>query len=91
MGGSDLGYVDLPNLMLEQDISSTVVLGNLNETMLVNEAVLGEGDFGVVTIDVKGHSCDYNGQEIPYYAAAIKAISVSATLDLMKYASALFR
>lgn len=89
MGGSDLGYIDLPNLMLEQDIFSTVVLGNLNTSMLVNEALLGSGELGEVTIDVKGHSCDYNGLEIPYFAAAIKAIQASANLDLLKYVSSL--
>ncbi|KAJ5259600.1 hypothetical protein N7478_012581 [Penicillium angulare] len=89
MGGSDLGYVDLPNLMLKQEGTSTVVLGKINETMLVQEALLGSGEFGEVTIDVQGYSCDYNGQTIPYFEAAIKAVSASATLDLTKYASSL--
>jgi hypothetical protein len=34
-------------------------------------------------------SCDYNGQDIPYFAAAIKAIQASANLDLLKYVSSL--
>lgn len=89
MGGSDLGYIDLPNLMLQQDITSTLVLGNLNTSMLVNEALFGDGDIGEVTMDVKGHGCDYNGQEIPYFAAAIRAIQVSANLDLLQYVSSL--
>lgn len=89
MGGSDLGYVDLPNLMLQQVISNTIVLGNINTSMLVNEAILGSGELGEVTIDVKGHSCDYNGEDIPYFAAAIKAVQASATLDLLKYVSSL--
>ncbi|KAJ6111838.1 hypothetical protein N7523_007899 [Penicillium sp. IBT 18751x] len=89
MGGSDLGYVDLPNLMLQQDISSTIVLGNINTSMLVHEAILGSGELGEVTLDIKGHSCDYNGHEIPYFAAAIKAIQASATLDLLQYVSSL--
>lgn len=42
------------------------------------------------TIDVMGHSSDYNGQVIPYYAAAIKAVSATANIDLMKYVSDLF-
>ncbi|KAJ5197982.1 uncharacterized protein N7498_007099 [Penicillium cinerascens] len=89
MGGSDLGYIDLPNLMLQQDVSSSVVLGNLDISMLVHEALFGDGELGEVTIDVKGHSCDYNGLEIPYFAAAIKAIQASTTLDLLNYASSL--
>ena len=91
MGGSSLGYVDLPNLMLEQDSTSTEVWGHVNISMLVDQALLGDGDFGSVTIDVKGHSCDYNGQDIPYFAAAIKAISASTTIDLLQYASSLIR
>ncbi|KAJ5725025.1 uncharacterized protein N7483_006382 [Penicillium malachiteum] len=90
MGGSALGNVDLPNLKLEQDISSAVVLIKVNESMLIDEALLGDGSLGVVTIDIKGHSCDYNGQDIPYFAAAIQAVSASATVDLLKYASSLF-
>ena len=90
MGGSTLGYVDLPNLMLDQNTSSAVVLIKVNESMLIDEALLGDGDLGVVTIDIKGHSCDYNGQDIPYFAAAIRAVSASATVDLLQYASSLF-
>jgi hypothetical protein len=88
-GGSDLGYVDLPNLILEQDITRTLVLGNVNTLMLMNEAILGDGELGQVTIDVKGHSCDYNEKDIPYFAAAVKAIQASANLDLLKYVSSL--
>lgn len=88
MGGSSLGYVDLPNLMLEQDIFTTDVLAQINETMLIHQAFLSN-EIGVVTIDIKGHSCDYNGQNIPYYAAAIRAVSASANVDLTKYASSL--
>lgn len=90
MGGADLGYVDLPNLMLEQSVFSTVVLGNIDINMLIHQAMWGDGEFGWVTIDVKGHSCDYKGQVIPYYDAAIKAVSVTANIDLMKYGSNLF-
>jgi hypothetical protein len=89
MGGSPLGYVDLPNLMLEQNITTTDVLGQVDISSLV-DAALGSDDFGVVTIDVHGHSCDYNGQDIPYYSAAIRAVSASAKVDLLKYASSLF-
>ncbi|KAJ5174614.1 uncharacterized protein N7482_000491 [Penicillium canariense] len=89
MGGSSLGYVDLPNLKLEQYNTTAVVLGNVDESMLIQEVVWGDGDSGDVTIDIKGHSCDYNGEEIPYFAAAIKAVSASATVDLLKYAELL--
>ena len=90
MGGSSLGYIDMPNLMLNQDISSAVVLGQVDESMLVQEALLGDGDVGTVTIDIQGYSCHYNGQAIPYFAAAIKASSASVTVDLLKYASSWF-
>ncbi|KAJ5673691.1 hypothetical protein N7507_002818 [Penicillium longicatenatum] len=90
MGGSSLGYIDMPDLTLNQDISSAVVLGHVDESMLVQEALLGDGDIGTVTIDIQGYSCHYNGQAIPYFAAAIKASSASVTVDLLKYASSLF-
>lgn len=75
--------------MLEQHNTSTVVWGNLNTSKLIDEA-LGAESLGTVTIGVKGYSCDYNGETIPYYEAAIKAIDTKATLDLFQYASSLF-
>lgn len=90
MSGTSLGYVDLPDLRLSQSNSSAQVLGNINKTILTKEAIGGEGnEFGVVTIDVQGYSCEYNGKDIPYYSAAIKAINTSAKVDLLKYASSL--
>lgn len=90
MGGTALGYVDLPNLTLHQGNGTTQVLGNVNKAMLTKEA-LGEGhELGVVTIGVHGHSCEYNGKNIPYYTAAIKAVNVSAQIDLFEYTSSLF-
>lgn len=89
MGGSTLGYVDIPNLILQQTNTSAVVLGNVDMSMLIREFVWGDEDSGDVTIDVKGHSCDYNGVEIPYFAAAIKAVDASATIDLLKYVNLL--
>ncbi|KAJ5129771.1 Protein of unknown function DUF3712 [Penicillium bovifimosum] len=89
MGGEDLGWVELPYLKLEKTISSAVVLGSIDKKMLIHGAVQSD-DFGVVTIDVKGNSCSFKGVDIPYFSAAIKAVSASATLDLLKYASSLF-
>jgi hypothetical protein len=54
MGGSDLGYVDLPYLFLDKIGTTTEVFGSINKSMLIHEAVLGDDDFGFVTIDVKG-------------------------------------
>jgi hypothetical protein len=89
MGGSDLGWVELPYLKLEKTVSSSVVLGSVDKGMLVHEALRSD-DFGVVTIEVQGNSCSFKGVDIPYFTAAIKAVSASATLDLLKYASSLF-
>ncbi|KAJ5786930.1 uncharacterized protein N7503_012142 [Penicillium pulvis] len=90
MGGSSLGYIDMPNLTFSQGVSNAVVLGQVDESMLVQEALLGDGDVGTVTIDIQGYSCHYNGQAIPYFAAAIRASSASVTVNLLEYASSLF-
>ncbi|KAI9924175.1 hypothetical protein MW887_007125 [Aspergillus wentii] len=87
LGGNALGYVDLPNLMLQKDSTSTMVLGQVDKSKLFDE-VLGRKGYNV-TIGVHGHSCDYNGLDIPYFSAAIKAINASAEIDLWKYASSL--
>lgn len=89
MDGSELGWVDLPYLFLEKDISTTVVLGSVDKDRLVREAIRAD-DLGIVTIEVHGNSCSFKGVDIPYFTAAIKAVSASATMDLTKFASSLF-
>ncbi|KAJ5513597.1 hypothetical protein N7463_003149 [Penicillium fimorum] len=90
MGGSELGWVDLPYLFLEKTISSAVVLGSVDKERLIHEAISGDDDIGTVTIEVHGRSCSFKGVDIPYFTAAIKAVSASARIDLLKYASSLF-
>ncbi|KAF3386245.1 hypothetical protein F1880_000279 [Penicillium rolfsii] len=89
LDGAKLGYVDIPNLMLQQENTTAAILGNVDESMLIREFVWGDGDSGDVTIGVKGYSCDYNGVEIPYFAAAIKAVDTLATVDLLDYVNLL--
>ncbi|KAJ5895016.1 hypothetical protein N7495_006707 [Penicillium taxi] len=90
IGNSSAGFFDLPNLVLAQNTSSTEVLGQVDETMLVEQAVLSADGFGIITVGIQGYSCDYNGQDIPYFTAAIKAVSVSAKVNLLQYAASLF-
>ncbi|CAG8187790.1 unnamed protein product [Penicillium salamii] len=90
MSGKDLGYVVLPHLFLEREPKETIVLGSIDKGMLIHEAISGSDDFGTVTVGIHGHSCSYNGVDIPYFTAAIKAISAPSKLDLLKYASKLF-
>ncbi|KUM63940.1 hypothetical protein ACN42_g3155 [Penicillium freii] len=90
LGGSDLGWVDLPYLFLGKSISSTVVLGSVDKEMLIHEAISGDDDIGTVTIGVHGRSCSFKGVDIPYLTAAVRAMSASARVDLLEYASSLF-
>ncbi|KAJ5835519.1 hypothetical protein N7447_001545 [Penicillium robsamsonii] len=90
MGGSELGWVDVPYLFLQKTISSAVVLGSVDKERLIHEAISGDDDIGTVTIEVHGRSCSFKGVDIPYFTAAIKAVSASARIDLLKYASSLF-
>ncbi|CAI7651013.1 unnamed protein product [Penicillium crustosum] len=90
LGGSDLGWVDLPYLFLGKSISSTVVLGSVDKEMLIHEAIAGDDDIGTVTIGVHGRSCSFKGVDIPYFTAAVRAMSASARIDLLEYASSLF-
>ncbi|EAW08095.1 DUF3712 domain-containing protein [Aspergillus clavatus NRRL 1] len=87
VGDTSLGYVDLPNLTIEGDIVNTVVLGSIDETLLIKKGLWESSntDFGKVNIDIHGNRCEYGGQEIPYFTAAIRAINASAKIDLMDY------
>ncbi|KAJ5237219.1 hypothetical protein N7489_007310 [Penicillium chrysogenum] len=90
LGDSDLGWVDLPYFFLEKEISSTVVRGSVDKQMLIHEAISGDDEIGIVTIGVHGRSCSFKGVDIPYFTAAVKAMSASARIDLLEYASSLF-
>jgi hypothetical protein len=90
LGDKDLGYVVLPHLFLSKEAASTVVLGSLDKEMLIHEAIVGDDDFGTVTLGIHGKNCSYNGVDIPYFTAAIKAISAPTRIDLLQYVSSLF-
>ncbi|KAJ5164098.1 Protein of unknown function DUF3712 [Penicillium coprophilum] len=90
MGGSELGWVDLPYLFLEKTNSNAVVLGSVDKKRLIHEALSGDDEIGTVTIEVHGRSCSFKGVDIPYFTAAIKAVSASTRIDLLEYASSLF-
>lgn len=90
ISGTSMGYVDIPNLYLQKDITETTVLGDIDINVLVRKA-LGNGspndDFGDVTIDISGNKVYYKGEEIPYFSAAMQAIKASVKVNLMDYAS----
>ena len=67
-----------------------MVLGSINKEVLLREALSGHDDFGTFTIGVRGKSCSFNGVDIPYFTAAVTAMSASIRVDLLKYASSLF-
>lgn len=87
-----IGYVDLPHLQLEhnaQNVTETQVLGNIDTKILIQEGLWGDNDdgFATVTIGIHGNEVYYNGQEIPYFTAAMKAINATVKVDLMDYVS----
>ncbi|KAF7596708.1 hypothetical protein BBP40_000136 [Aspergillus hancockii] len=87
VGDSTLGYVDIPNLTLRNGTSNAVVLGNLDENLLIQKGLWesNNSDYGKVTIGIHGTRCEFNGQEIPYFTAAVRAISASTTINLFDY------
>ncbi|THC96538.1 hypothetical protein EYZ11_003982 [Aspergillus tanneri] len=88
MGNTPLGYIDIPNLTLQQNHTNADVLGNINMSSIINQGIWASSnsDFGNVTIDLHGNRCVYNGQEIPYFTAAFRALNASIQIDLLKYA-----
>jgi hypothetical protein len=75
---------------LGKQSNDTVVLGSIDKELLIHEAIAGDDELGTVTIGIHGNNCTYNGVDIPYLTAAIKAISAPARIDLLKYVSDLF-
>ncbi|KAK6815289.1 hypothetical protein RU639_008917 [Aspergillus parasiticus] len=86
---SDLGYIDIPDLTLRNGTSTAVVLGDLNIKLLIRKGLWesSNSDYGKVTIGIHGNRSVYNGEEIPYFTAAVKAISASTTINLFDYVS----
>ena len=90
LGDKYLGYVVLPYLFLGKEPTKSVVLGSIDKAMLIHEAIVGDDDFGTVTMGIHGNNCSYNGVDIPYFTTAVKAISAPSRIDLLKYVSNLF-
>lgn len=90
ISGQSMGYVDIPNLYLQEGITETTVLGDIDIDVLVRKA-LGNGsptdDFGDVTIEISGNRVYYKGEEIPYFSAAMQAIKAPIKVNLLDYAS----
>lgn len=90
VSGSSIGHVDIPNLHLQKGVTETTVLGDIDVGTLATEAI-GNSDpsagLGDVTIDIQGDRVVYNGQEIPYFSAAMQAVSAPVTVNLLDYAA----
>lgn len=90
ISGTSIGYVDIPNLYLQDGITETDVLGDIDVDVLVREGIGNDNpnaDLGDVTIDIKGNRVFYDGQEIPYFSAAMQAVSAPVKVNLLDYAS----
>ncbi|OGM45880.1 hypothetical protein ABOM_006048 [Aspergillus bombycis] len=86
---SQLGYIDIPDLTLRNGTSTAVVLGDLDIRLLIRKGLWesSNSNYGKVTIGIHGNRSVYNGEEIPYFTAAVKAISASTTVNLFDYVS----
>ena len=90
VSGTSIGYVDVPSLYLQKDVSETTVLGDIDVEVLAHEGIGNDdpsADLGDVTIDIKGNKVYYDGQEIPYFSAAMEAVQAPVTVNLLDYAS----
>lgn len=86
---SNLGYIDIPDLTLRNGTSTAIVLGDLDIKLLIRKGLWesSNSNYGKVTIGIHGNRSVYNGEEIPYFTAAVKAISASTTINLFDYVS----
>ena len=66
------------------------MLGDIDVDTLAHKGIANDdpsADLGDVTIDIKGNKVVYGGQEIPYFSAAMEAVSAPVTVNLLDYAS----
>ncbi|KAL4888776.1 xylose isomerase-like protein [Aspergillus ambiguus] len=84
-----IGYIYIPELTLQHNahnVSGMVVLGNIDTDALIHEGLWGDSGEGfTVNIGIHGNKVVYNGVEIPYYTAAIRAIKATVAVNLMDY------
>ena len=66
------------------------MLGDIDVDVLTSKGIGNDdpsADLGDVTIDIQGNKVFYDGQEIPYFSAAMEAVSAPVTVNLLDYAS----
>ncbi|KAE8150687.1 hypothetical protein BDV25DRAFT_107415 [Aspergillus avenaceus] len=88
IGDSNLGYVDLPNLFLRNGTSEAVVLGRLDDKLLIRKGLweTSNPDYGKVKITIHGNRCVHDGKDIPYLTSAIRALNATTTINMFDYA-----
>ncbi|KAL4915755.1 hypothetical protein BDW62DRAFT_119781 [Aspergillus aurantiobrunneus] len=79
--GTALGQSFLNDLVLEPGDNRVPMLSYLNQTLLFS--ILGDlPDATILPLTIVGNSSVYNGQEIPYFTAALAANTLTVDLNL---------
>lgn len=80
----------VPNLFLSEGITETYILGDIDKDQLIHGGLGGSdpgSSLGDVTIDLQGDRVVYQGVEIPYFTAAIRAVQAPVKVNLLDYVS----
>ncbi|KAE8355231.1 hypothetical protein BDV28DRAFT_163343 [Aspergillus coremiiformis] len=87
LGDSPLGYIDVPNLTFSNGACNAVILGHFDSGLLTQALFGSKGsDHGMVTIGIHGNRSVHNGEEIPYFTAALQSFSVYRKINLLDFA-----
>ncbi|KAK2765437.1 hypothetical protein FQN54_008286 [Arachnomyces sp. PD_36] len=89
VAGENIGTSSLKDLTLHPG-DNTVPMTSIVDQAKVIKMVTGDYKDGMLPIDITGNSTTYNGEELPYYTAALSANKVSVTLDVGSALDSLF-
>ena len=84
VAGLPIGYSTLPNLVLRPGNNTVPMLAVTNQTAVVGLIFESQYKSGILPIDIVGNTTSYNGQDLPYYEAALKENKLTIHLDVIK-------
>jgi hypothetical protein len=87
--GDPIGTSSLKDVTISPG-NNTIPMTAIVDQAKVIKMITGDYKDGMLPIDITGNSTKFNGEEIPYFTAALAANKVSVTLDVGSALNGLF-